>query len=717
MRARLCSIIACLVAMVIAAPMAQRDSSPIRGRIVANDNDRPLRRALVVLTGTSRPSRPVLTDDEGRFEMERPESSATLTVTKAGYAATTVTPPRVTRGDQDLVVRMSRGGVISGRILDSNGETAVGAKVVARPDGAAADGMTFDAGTDDLGEYRISGLPPGRYVVSPAMSGTRMLTEADYQRFLEQTKLGRRPQDVLLEPTGLSRFADVRSGEETGNVDFEVRATGTIRALTPVIPRILAETSGAQPPPPTTTAIGSNGIVSMVIGPPQAELRGGRVLTVVSSSDGPRNLELALSGGAAVSGSVVDGAGEPFQGISVRALRMRYESGRAVARPFGPTRVTDDRGRYRLFGLVPASYLIVASLEATEFTQRGPSTGFAPLYFPGSPHIDAAQMVQLAAGSDLTGTDLTFAASPVMRVTGKALDFMGRPLVGRVLLGVSRRSASVTTDPRVVKTGPEGSFEFTEVPSGDYVVQAIAEAGFGGPAEFGSEYVTVTDREAPPVVVPTSRGATLEGRFVVEGVQDPPLRAYSLHATPLDPDRSPSGGRGPAGLAIHDDGKFYLTGLHGAMRLSAPNTLPGWYLKSVTIGGVDITDRPFDFGFAEATVPDLEIVLSNNGAAIAGSIERSSDGGAVAAAVIAFSTNRDAWFDGSRHIKRISSAANGSFDITGLPPGEYFVAAVDASTPLDLQAPDALESLVSRAARVTAREGAVSEVTLRLIRR
>jgi hypothetical protein len=60
---------------------------------------------------------------------------------------------------------------------------------------------------------------------------------------------------------------------------------------------------------------------------------------------------------------------------------------------------------------------------------------------------------------------------------------------------------------------------------------------------------------------------------------------------------------------------------------------------------------------------------------------------------------------------------NGRFDVAGLPPGDYFVAAIDAATPLDLQAPDTLESLVSRAARVTAREGVVSEVTLGLVRR
>jgi hypothetical protein len=153
------------------------------------------------------------------------------------------------------------------------------------------------------------------------------------------------------------------------------------------------------------------------------------------------------------------------------------------------------------------------------------------------------------------------------------------------------------------------------------------------------------------------------------------------------------------------------------MRLTAPNTLPGWYLKSVTIGGVDVTDTLYDFGGAEATVADAQVVLSSAGAGIAGSIETRPGARAAAATVVAFSTSRDNWFDGSRHVKRVPSGPNGSFDVTGLPPGEYYVAAVDADSPLDLQAPETLESLVSRAVRVTAREGAVSTVALTLIRR
>ena len=611
-------------------------------------------------------------------------------------------------------MRVSRGGVITGRVIDSNGETAIGARIVARIRGGAADeGAMFDAEADDLGEYRISGLPPGRYEVSMAVTGTRVLTVADYERLMTQSA-GLLPsvRDLLAQQMiGRSRTVDVRAGEETSNLDFEIEAMRTLRSLAPVM-RQMQITAPPGPPGPGSPG----GQLSVVIGNPQPALNGGRVVSVFDGN-APRSLDILLSGGGAVSGTVVDSAGEPFQGIAVRALQVRREHGRTVTRVFGWQRLTDDRGRYRLFGLAPGSYLIVASLDAAEYTRGTEVTGFAPQYFPGTPHVVAAQPLLVEADIDLSGADFMFAATPVVRVRGKALDAIGQPLVGRVSLNVSQRSDAIATEPRFARTGAGGSFEFTDVAPGDYVIHATADAGLGGPPEFGSEYVTVTERDATPVVIATSRGATLEGRFVVEGMQDPPMRAYSLHAEPTDLDRSPPNGRGPEGLAIHDDGRFYMTGLHGPMRLSAPNTLPGWYVKSVTIGGIDVTDTTFDFGREERTVTDAQVVLSNNAATITGSIEGQPGVRIAPAFVTAFSTNRDLWFTGSRHVRRSLSGQDGSFEVNSLPSGEYFVAAVDASTPLDLQASDTLESLVTRAVRVTAREGAASEVTLRLIRR
>lgn len=686
---------------------AQPSAVTHRGRVVDASDHRPLRRALVTLPGGGR-QRTVLTDDEGRFEIQGTTSSTALTIKKAGYVSTVVVePPRPTDVAEGLTVRLARGGVISGRVLDSNGEAGMGATVTARLENARSDGITtFEAEVDDLGEYRLSGLPAGRFAVTVANTGTRVVMPAEFERIEAQIKQGaRRMYEVVLAAREPARFTDVQSGE-TNTIDFEIPATRTLRALSPVMNQAMA---AAASPPPINVRPGAPPAV--IIGPPQPELRGGRILSVFTAA-GSRNLNLALFDAGAVSGTVVDGAGEPFQGITVRALQVRYEHGKNVARAFGSVASTDDRGRYRVYGLAPGTYLIVLSLDGVQYSaEAAPSLGFASLYYPGTSDVGAAQLLRVEANADLSGTDLTFAASPVVRVTGRALNSMGQPLVGRVWLAVSQRSGSVTTDPRIVPVDIDGSFEFADVAPGDYVVQALGDAAFGAPAEFGFEYVTIAERQPPVVAIATSSGTTLEGRFVAEGVETPSMRAYSLQATSLNLDRSPVRGGGKFPLAVHDDGRFYMRGLHGAVRLNAPNTLPGWYVKSVTIGGIDVTDTPYDFGSVEATVADAEVVLSNAGATIAGSIQRRVSASGSGLTVLVYSTNREHWFDGSRHVKR-TTTADGSFEVAGLPPGDYYVAAVESSTSLDLQAPDTLESLITRAARVTAIAGGVSTVTL-----
>jgi hypothetical protein len=343
--------------------------------------------------------------------------------------------------------------------------------------------------------------------------------------------------------------------------------------------------------------------------------------------------------------------------------------------------------------------------------------GYAPLYFPGTTTVDAAQPLRVESGSEVGGADLIYAAAATSRLTGMVIQSDGEPFKGRVSLGISQRSGAIAPDPRFTPIEPDGSFDLTDVAAGDYVLQALGDPSIGTPREFGSEFVTVADSDPPSITIRTSIGATLEGRFLVEGVLEPPMRAYSLHASPADLDRSPPGGRGPSGLAIHDDGRFSLTGLFGPMRLTAPEAMPGWYLKSVMIGGVDVTDSSYDFGRAGTDVPEAQVVLSNAGASIAGSILDGVGRRATAAIVVAFSVNRSNWFDGSRHIKQSASGPNGSFDVTGLPPGEYFVAAVDAAGASGVPTPESFESLVQGSVRVTVRDGQSQTIELRLIRR
>jgi len=753
MRTALICLVACLAFLSVPAIQAQPAPVLLRGRVVDAENERPLRRSIVSLAGALR-VRSVLTDEEGRFAIELPDPSSAVVITKAGYASTVIEPDRRAGPPRELNIRLERGAVMSGRVIE-HGIPAIGARVIARRvDEASNMSPTYQAETDDLGEYRIGGLPAGQYTVTASSTPQVVRITPGFatdREVVQGIAWGRFPVFA----GSPKRQVDVRAGQETGDVDFEVAGLQVTPPAGAASLLKVAEsgpgaitgrvvTPSGQPVSGALVLVSGNNQSRMVVADANGRFDGGRFHDGVyrietgksgyltpefrgpSDSETARtvqvraearvhDIEVVLARGGAIAGAIVDSAGEPFQGVLVRAMRLREIGGRTVAATAGWPRLTDERGRYRISSLPPGAYLIVASLNATEPALDGRARGFAPVYYPATAHVESAQSVQVELGSAVTGVDLTLAVSSTARVSGKALNAAGDPLPGRVALATSARSRGVAAEPRFARVEPDGSFELADVPSGDYVLQALGERGPGVLPEFGSEYIAVAETDTPPVTIRTAVGATLEGRFVTESRTSLPLRAQVLHAAPLDADRSPPDGRGPEGLAVHDDGRFYLTGLFGSMRLTYPSP-SGWYLKSVTIGGVDVTDQAFDFGFGDETVSGAEIVLSNTGARIVGSAADSSDRPATEFAVVAFSANRANWFTGSRHIRWATAGSNGSFEVDGLPPGEYFVAAMNALPPGDWQ-PETLEALVQRATRVTAREGQSHTITLRLNRR
>src|SRR5688572_2673093 len=755
---------ALVIALILSAADAigQPPAVSLRGRVVDAENERPLRRSLVALAHGDHRVRPVLTDEDGHFAFQLPDPSSAIVITKAGYASVVIEPDRRTL-TRELDIRLERGAVMSGRIVEQ-GIPAIGARVVARRvDDASSTKPTYEAETDDLGEYRIGGLPAGQYTVTAhnTPQSVRITPGFATDREAVQGIVSRRlPVYAGTTPLGLpdsKRVVDVRAGQEMGEVDFDVaplQVTGP--GTTPDFVRLTENDPGlitgrvvtpsGQPVSGALLAVSGNKQMRLVLADASGRFDAGRFkdgeYTIEIGKSGyltpefrgpslietarmvhirpdarEHDIEVVLARGGAIVGAITDGAGEPFQGVLVRAMRLRQVGARTVATAAGWPRLTDERGRYRIFGLPPGSYLIVASLNATEPTfDRRSVVGFAPVYYPATARVESAQTLQVELESAVTGVDLTFAVSGTARVTGKALNAAGDPLPGRVTLAVSARSGSVAPEPRFARIEPDGSFELADVPSGDYVLQALGDRSPGVAPEFGAEYITVAEHNAPPVTIRTTVGATLEGHFTSEGRTTIPLRAQALHAAPLDVDRGPPGGRGPEGLAVHDDGRFYLTGLFGPMRLTYPAPA-GWYLTSITIGGIDVTDQSFDFGFGDQVISDADIVLANTGARIAGTVSDAADRRVTEFAVVAFSANRAHWFAGSRYVRWAATTPNGSFDVGDLPPGDYLVAAVDALPPGDWQALDGLDALVPRATRVTLTEGQARTITLPLTRR
>ena len=154
------------------------------GRVTSLDTGRPLRRALVRAVGPElRDGKSVSTDAEGRWELrDIPAGRLTISVSKGGYvglsygqrrpfeAGKTVDVANGATVDK-LDVALPRGGAVTGRVVDEFGEPVTGVSVSAlrfrylNGQRQLAPTGTTDT-TDDLGNYRLHGLPPGDYYVS-----------------------------------------------------------------------------------------------------------------------------------------------------------------------------------------------------------------------------------------------------------------------------------------------------------------------------------------------------------------------------------------------------------------------------------------------------------------------------------------------------------------------------------------------------------------------
>ena len=135
----------------------------------------------------------------------------------------------------DLLFKMGRAGVISGRIFDEDGEPMANVMVDALKysyrDGRQELTPVTEAQSNDLGEFRLFGLAPGRYYVSAEQmgwnhvvgekefSGTGNVNEKGYARVYYPS---------ALEPDKASSLT-VKVGEEIPSIDFLMKQTQVYR--------------------------------------------------------------------------------------------------------------------------------------------------------------------------------------------------------------------------------------------------------------------------------------------------------------------------------------------------------------------------------------------------------------------------------------------------------------------------------------------------------
>jgi Carboxypeptidase regulatory-like domain len=168
----LCSGQEVLISPGTGTPAQNGATSVVQGKVVQDPGGQGLRKVKVTLTGGRREHYGAITDETGQFTIEGVEPGGYFVeLERSGYASKTHKNLTVIAGqdNKDLVYHMLAAGVISGRILDLDGDPLQSVGVMATPSGDGPGRRNLprlgNASTNDLGEYRIADLPPGKYLV------------------------------------------------------------------------------------------------------------------------------------------------------------------------------------------------------------------------------------------------------------------------------------------------------------------------------------------------------------------------------------------------------------------------------------------------------------------------------------------------------------------------------------------------------------------------
>ena len=745
----------------------------VTGRVVAEDTGGPLRNARITISSEALGTPIVLTDGEGRFSLPPVAPGARLIASKTGYAMAEI----VATADRILEIRLRRAAAISGRVVDEFGEPVVQAQVIAEVPRSASTSAAANASTDDQGNYRLSALAPGNYVVavrtagppvSQTLSNGRTATVLpENKSYYPNTATADQAREFTVgSGTDLARIDFVTPSSMSGSQPFSVvrpmafllrgrdPAAGPPRPSTATIRGSVLDTSN-RPLPFAQVLLASEERVEVMVTrlvrgnangqfevrdlpaasykvvaskPGYFPVRGGDVngLAQVLSGDSipvaqgqtREGIEIRLMKWGSLAGVVRDEFDDPVQGASVRLLQIRYEAGRrrlVPATALFPT--TDDLGRYRLYALPPGQYIVSAAPSGTSPSTSVP--GYALSFFPGTTVASQAAFVTVDEGRDVANINIALSRTPTFRVSGRLLDSAGVGTTGgSVQLMPSQRSTSVTSIPGRARILPDGRFEFANVLPGTYLVQAYRGRSNGWTeGEFGTLTVAVANSDVADLVLQMARGSTISGRISFDAT-DPSSRpgrsGIELSPIPTDLDQTPQSNWATAD--IRDDWSFTIDGINGPRRLQLRRVPPGWALKVVRVNGIDITDRPVSFGRSEQSLSGVEVVLTNRVSRLAGVVKR----GVASASninVIAFSTDRNRWYSTSRFVRTAVTEAEGRFSIEGLPFGSYYVTAL-TQIPVDgddaWQDPALLESLVGRASSLTVRDGETATIGLSL---
>ena len=593
-------------------------------------------------------------------------------------------------------------GVITGNVLSDDGEPLADASVVAlcfagKP-GETSPSTTAKTTTDDLGAYRLYGLPPGRCYVSghsgdPASGDASAPLRATgpvifYPGVVSQARATALEIAAGSVEDGINLIVPGQQALASSRVPSSFRPDGaTIQGQVlsasrgePVPNARVTLLSAAEPQEePLSTRSDTDGSFKFEGLPPGAYYLSGTHTgfllpavqqaarsptegkVVVAATQVVDGVVLRLMPEGVITGRVLED-GIPTANATVVATHLVLIDGQQRFVPVSRTR-TNDLGEYRLFALAPGRYYLsaIAPSESSRIDsqQRENAEGASAL----SLNLAGTNPIDVAPGSIQGSVELAVAGRRNVTVSGSVPPISGVRYTRTTILLLPRDpSTTVRLQDRAVTADEHtGRFTLENVPPGDYTLTADAQTGDRQYA--GSVFVDTGKENVEGLIAPLNPTFTVGGSVTVEGGEECHVSGLSVIAQSFGEEGAPR----HAIASVSAGGMFQLVSLRPDRYFLMLEGLAGnCYLKSVAVGTSDLKSADLQL---MAGSPPLVFALSGNGGMMDGRVVDSQHHPVKSASVVL--VPEPPLRSRSDLYKRASIDASGSFRLQGIPPGRY----------------------------------------------
>jgi len=522
-------------------PPPTAGTATVRGRVFGADTNQPMRKAQVRMTaGEIREARSTTTDANGAYEFTdvRP-GRYNVTASKGSYVSMsygqerpTDAPKPIEIHDREIVERLDltlpRGAVVTGRIVDEFGEPLPEVNVSAQryqflqgrrqlvPSGRMAV-------TNDLGEFRLFGVPPGQYYLSATWRNQSVIGATN----------GSALERIAFPPTyfpGTTNAAEARritltAGQQLDDVVMVMRAvkaarvSGTVvgadgKPMSPAMVMVsearnfgfIMSAGGGVRPDGTFTVNGLGPgeytLRAQRMGPPSPEGPETATTTIAVNGEDVSDIHLVAAKPSVASGRIVvdPGAAQQLPPTIMFGLMPAVMNG-IPAPPPPPARVAEDftfelkspPGRMRVmlggFGPPPAGWTIRSvKINGTDVTDAG---------------------IEFKAGEDIGSVEIEL-TNKVTAISGIVTDARGDPSQQYTAIVFSQdkdKWGGIGRYQNIGRPDQDGRFKVSGLPAGEYYIVAVdrLEPGQQNDPEFletirpGAKMLSLMDGETKTI--------------------------------------------------------------------------------------------------------------------------------------------------------------------------------------------------------------------------